>query len=264
MKIYISADIEGITDVTHWDETNLDKSDSRSACEQMTAEVAAACEGAVKAGAKDILVKDAHWVARNIDHHKLPREARLIRGWTLHPLSMLQELDKSFDGVMLVGFHARGGSGGSPLEHTNDPGYVHVRINDLYASEFLVFAYAAAWMGVPVPLVTGDQWLIDQVKSINPNITTVAVKQGIGEATVNVHPDLAVERIRAAAEKALKGDLKKSLVALPEKFHAEIRFKDHTKAKHGGFYPGATQVDPFTVAFESGDYFEVLRFFSFM
>ena len=52
MKIYISADIEGITDVTHWDETNLDKPDSRAACEQMTAEVAAACEGAVKAGAR--------------------------------------------------------------------------------------------------------------------------------------------------------------------------------------------------------------------
>lgn len=264
MKIYVSADIEGITDVTHWDETNLDKPDSRAACEQMTAEVAAACEGAVKAGAKDILVKDAHWLARNIDHHKLPREARLIRGWTQHPLSMLQELDQSFDGVMLVGYHARGGSGGSPLEHTNDPGYVHLRINDLYASEFLVFAYAAAWVGVPVPFVSGDQWLVDQVKSINPNIITVAVKQGIGEATLSIHPDVAVERIREAAEKALKGDVKKCLVALPEKFQVEIRFKDHTKAKKAGFYPGAIQVDPFTVSFETGDYFEVLRFFSFV
>jgi D-amino peptidase len=264
MKIYISADIEGITDVTHWDETNLDKPESRAACEQMTAEVAAACEGAVKAGAGDILVKDAHWLARNIDHHKLPREARLIRGWTLHPLSMVQELDKSFDGVLLVGYHARGGSGGSPLEHTNDPGYVHLRINDLYASEFLVFAYAAAWVGVPVPFVSGDQWLVDQVKSINPNITTVAVKQGIGEATVNIHPDTAVESIRAAAEKALKGDLKKCLVDLPENFRVEVRFKEHTKARKAGFYPGATLADPFTVTFEHKDYFEVLRFFTFI
>ena len=107
----------------------------------MTAEVAAACEGAVKAGASDILVKDAHASVRNIEHSKLPHEARLIRGWGQHPLSMLQGLDKSFDAVMLVGFHARGGSGGSPLMHTNDPGHVHVRINDWFASEFLVFAY---------------------------------------------------------------------------------------------------------------------------
>ncbi|MBN2256993.1 MAG: M55 family metallopeptidase [Anaerolineaceae bacterium] len=264
MKIYISADIEGVTDVTHWDETNLDKPESKAACEQMTAEVAAVCEGALKAGAKDILVKDAHWLARNIDHHKLPREARLIRGWTEHPLSMLQELDKSFDAVMEVGYHARGGSGGSPLEHSNDPGYVHIRINDLYASEFLIFAYAAAWVGVPVPFVSGDQSLVDHVKSINPHITTVAVKQGIGEATLNLHPDVAIEHIRAEAEKSLQGDLKKCLVTLPEQFRVEIRFKNHTKAKHGGFYPGATQVDPFTVAYEAKDYFEVLRFFSFM
>lgn len=178
MKIYISADIEGITDVTHWDETNLEKPDSRAACEQMTAEVAAACEGAVKAGASDILVKDAHWLARNIEHGKLPREARLIRGWGQHPLSMVQGLEKTFDGVAMIGFHSRGGGAGSPISHTMDPAFVHVRINDRFASEFLVFAYATAWLGVPVVFVSGDQALMDEVKSINPDITTVAVKEG--------------------------------------------------------------------------------------
>jgi D-amino peptidase len=261
MKIHISADIEGITDVTHWDETNLEKPDSRAACEQMTAEVAAACEGALKAGATDILVKDAHWLARNIDHAKLPREARLIRGWEQHPLMMVQGLDKSFDGVMLVGYHSRGGGGGSPLEHTNDPSYVHVRINERYASEFLVFAYAAAWVGVPVVFVSGDQALVDEVNTVNPNITTVAVKQGVGDSTVNTHPSVAVERIRMEAEKALKGDLTRCLVALPDAFKVEIRFKDHTKARHASFYPGAVASDAFTVAYEAKDYFEVLRFF---
>lgn len=264
MKIYITADIEGITDVTHWDETNLEKPDSRAACEQMTAEVAAACEGAVKAGAGEILVQDAHWLARNIEHGKLPREARLIRGWDKGPMSMVQGLDKSFDGLAMIGFHSRGGGAGSPIEHTNDPGYVHLRINERFASEFLVFAYAAAWVGVPVPFVSGDQALVDEVKSINPHITTVAVKQGVGDSTVNIHPAQAVEQIRAGAEKAFKADLKKCLVTLPENFRAEIQYKDHTKARRSSFYPGAIPVDPFTVAFESTDYFEVLRFFMFM
>jgi D-amino peptidase len=239
MKIYISADIEGITDVTCWDETNLDKPDSRAACEQMTAEVAAACEGAVKAGASEILVKDAHWLARNIDHHKLPREANLIRGLGQTPLSMVQGLDKDFAALALIGFHSRGGGAGSPIEHTNDPSYVHVRINERFASEFLIFGYAAAWLGVPLAFVSGDQALVDEVKSVNPAITTVAVK-------------------------ALKGDLKHCLVALPDKFKVEIRFKDHPKAKRAGFYPGVITVDPFTVGFESDDYFDVLRFFMFM
>ena len=47
MKIYISADIEGVTGVTHWDETDLAKSESSLFREQMTEEVVAACQGAL-------------------------------------------------------------------------------------------------------------------------------------------------------------------------------------------------------------------------
>jgi D-amino peptidase len=177
---------------------------------------------------------------------------------------MVQGLDKDFTALALIGFHSRGGGAGSPIEHTNDPSYVHVRINERFASEFLIFAYAAAWLGVPLAFVSGDQALVDEVKSVNPVITTVAVKQGVGESTVNLHPDLAVERIRDGMAQALKGDLKHCLVALPEKFRVEIRFKDHPKAKRAGFYPGVITVDPFTVGFETDDYFDVLRFFMFM
>ncbi len=86
----------------------------------------------------------------------------------------------------------------------------------------------------------------------------------MGDSTVNMHPALAVERIRESVEHALKGDLKQCLVTLPTYFRVEIRFKDHTKAKHAGFYPGASTIDPFTIGFETDDYFEVLRFFHFM
>jgi D-amino peptidase len=264
MKVYISTDIEGITDVTTWNETDLEKPESRAACEQMTAEVAAACEGALKAGAGEILVKDAHWHARNILHERLPREVRLIRGWGKEPLSMLQGMDGSYAGLMMIGFHSRGGGAGSPIEHTLDPDFVHVRINERFASEFLVFAYAAAWLKVPVVFVSGDQALVDEVKSINPHISTVAVKQAVGDSTVNIHPADAVDRIREGAASALQGDLKKCLVDLPEKFRVEIRFKEHKHAKRSGFYPGARLEDPFTVVFETEDYFEVLRFFFFM
>lgn len=53
MKVYISADIEGVTGVTHWDETDLGKEGWNTAREQMTAEVVAACEGALQAGATE-------------------------------------------------------------------------------------------------------------------------------------------------------------------------------------------------------------------
>ena len=60
MKVFISADIEGITGVTHWNETELGHAEYQAAREQMTAEVVAACEGALEAGAQEIWIKDSH------------------------------------------------------------------------------------------------------------------------------------------------------------------------------------------------------------
>lgn len=66
MKVYISADIEGVTNVTNWDETELYHDAHAAAKKQMTREVLAACRGALAAGAEEIVVKDAHDSARNI------------------------------------------------------------------------------------------------------------------------------------------------------------------------------------------------------
>ena len=95
MKIFISADIEGVTGVTHREETDLSKPEYALPREQMTAEVVAACEGAFEAGATEIWVKDAHDSGRNIIASKLPQEVRLIRGWAPDPLMMMQELNEA-------------------------------------------------------------------------------------------------------------------------------------------------------------------------
>jgi len=51
MKVYISADMEGITGVTTWDEVEKNHQSYEKFALQMTKEVAAACNGALKAGA---------------------------------------------------------------------------------------------------------------------------------------------------------------------------------------------------------------------
>ena len=77
MQIYISADIEGTCGIADWSETERKTMDDyRPFQQQMTREVAAACAGAVAAGAEDILLKDAHDTARNIDPTALPRGAK--------------------------------------------------------------------------------------------------------------------------------------------------------------------------------------------
>ena len=51
MRVFISADIEGNAFTTVWDETRKGQADYLPAVRQMTAEVKAACEGAIAAGA---------------------------------------------------------------------------------------------------------------------------------------------------------------------------------------------------------------------
>lgn len=263
MKVFISADIEGVTGVTHWDETDLGKADSAASCEQMTAEVVAACEGALEAGATEIWVKDAHDSARNIKPSKLPREARLIRGWAPHPLMMMQELDESFQAAVLIGYHSRAGANTSPLAHTLTGAIVRLTLNGRDASEFLLSTYTSVMLKVPVVFVSGDKGLCEEVVGLNPAIATVAVKEGIGNSTVSIHPELAIARIREGTAQALKSDLSKCLVTLPGHFSIDIQFKDHTKAHLYSFFPGAILKDPVTVHFEHQEYYEVLRFLLF-
>ena len=263
MKIYISGDIEGVTGVTNWDETDLHKEDSKIPREQMTAEVVAACEGALQAGATEIWVKDAHDSARNIIASRLPQAVRLIRGWSGHPFMMLQELDDTFQAVLLIGYHSRAGAATNPLAHTMSGRVAQILLNDRYASEFLIHAYAAASLHIPVVLVSGDKGLCDEVAQLNPHIGAVAVKEGIGASTVSIHPELATARIREAAAQALRGDIAVCQIPLPGHFSVQLRYREHFEAYTRGFFPGARQTDPFTIQFDTSSYFEVLRFLLF-
>ncbi|HEX2925019.1 MAG TPA: M55 family metallopeptidase [Ruminiclostridium sp.] len=264
MKIFISADIEGTTGIAHWDETCPGNGLYQHFADQMTREVNAACEAAIAAGAEDILVKDAHDSARNIDPSKLPQMVRIMRGWTRNPFIMMAGLDSSFDGVAFTGYHSASGSNGNPMAHTMSAAYEYISINGEYVSEFVMNAYTASYFGVPVYFLSGDKNLCEEALKLNPNIKTVAVSEGLGNSSTSIHPDLAVARIKSTFTEALKDDRSKYIIKLPGSFKAEIRFREHFYAYRGGFYPGAVQTGPKSVSFESSDYLDVLKFFMFV
>src|SRR5579864_5507053 len=108
MRIYISADMEGVAGITAEEQTNpVGQPEYAYSCMLMTGEVRAACEGAADAGATSILVNDSHWNMRNIIHEELPPDVRLIRG-NVKPLSMNQGLEGGVDYAAFVGYHASG------------------------------------------------------------------------------------------------------------------------------------------------------------
>ncbi|RKD29528.1 M55 family metallopeptidase [Thermohalobacter berrensis] len=265
MKVYISADIEGVTGVTSWSEASKSKADYGEFAEQMTKEVKAACEGAIEAGAKEIWIKDAHESGRNISHSQLPENTKLIRGWSEHPFLMVQELDNSFDAAIFIGYHTYSGSAGNPLSHTmNASNLNYIKINDRYASEFLLHAYAASMVGVPVVFISGDKAICKEAKEINSNIKTVAVKEGKGNSTINISPNLSIKLIKEEVKKALEDKSQFSKIKLPKDFKVEISYKNHTKAFKASYYPGMKQISDTNIVYNSDSFDDVLRMLLFV
>lgn len=264
MKAYLSVDIEGVAGIAHWDEAFKREPDYAEFQDRMTQEAVAACEGALAAGATEIWVKDAHGSGRNIAQEALPVEATLIRGWSNHPLGMVQELDDTFDVVGMIGYHSPAGSAQNPLAHTLTGDFALMTINDVVVSEYLLHTYAANMLGVPVGFLSGDHRICELGTELNPALGTVATNRGVGESVIALHPALAREQIRAGVEAAFSGDIARHRVELPEHFDFRLRFHQPKLAYQRSFYPGAWLEGEDTVAFATDDYFEVLRLIRFM
>ncbi len=264
MRVFISADIEGIATTTIWPQANQGEYGYAEACQQMTREVRAACDGAIAAGADYILVKDAHATATNIDPAQLPECCEIIRGWSGHPYSMVTGVDKSFDAAMFIGYHSAAGRDGNPLSHTMSGDPLWIRINGRKVSEFLLYSWACALEGVPTLFLAGDRMLCDDYADLHPKLVTVPVKDGYGGMTRSLQPERACKLIRERSEQALLSDLSGALCRLPDDFLLEICYKDQKVATRRSFYPGCAKADDNTIRMHAGDYFEVLRAIGFL
>lgn len=265
-RIYISADIEGTCGIAHWDETILGKPDYEQFRRQMTAEVAAACEGAFAGGSDGVFVKDAHDSARNLIPESLPEGIQIFRGWGSDIHSMMSGLDASFSGVLFTGYHSSSNTDANPLSHTMNLDNSSIRINGIQTSEMVINAFAAALYDVPVLMISGDTGVCEAAKRLNPNIFIVPVSSGCGNGSVSIHPREAVRRIRETAEKAVRAGIEnpeRFKIDLPNKFDVEVEFVKHSRARRASFYPGVRQTGPRTVLFSSDAYYDVLRFFMF-
>lgn len=264
MKIFISADIEGVNNILTWGETTLNDPEYNYFRKQMTDEVKHACLGAKKAGASEIFIKDAHDDAKNLILKDLPEDVILHRGWQGCPCSMMAGLDSSFDAVLFIGYHSPSRSNGNPLSHTMNTRLHHIKINGVIASEFYINALYASYLGVPIAFLSGDDNLTKLVKEENENIVTVSTKSGAYGAVISRHPNITNKLIEEQVQIALKNVNKNNIINLPKHFDIEIQYKDHKDAYSCSFYPGCKLLGSDRVIFSSDDYYEVLRMFKFI
>lgn len=258
MKVFISADIEGTAFTANWDETVRGKIGYEAAAREMTLEVKSAVEGAIAAGATEIVINDAHDSALNIDPFEMPECVELLRGWSGSPMSMVDGIDESFDAAMFVGWHAAAGRYGNPLSHTMSTKTTEVTMNGMPCSEFLVYSWACAMKGVPTVFLAGDRTLVEDSRALHPLLHCVAVKDGRGGNARCMAPAKAHRLIREESEAALREDLSKARITLPEHFHLEVSYREHKAAVKNSYFPGCRLEEHNRVIYDTDDYWSML------
>ncbi|PTX61781.1 D-amino peptidase [Melghirimyces profundicolus] len=254
MKIYISADMEGISGVA----TNMQlKKDSeyQRFRRLMTADVNAAVEGAFAGGATEVVVCDGHGNMSNILIEELDSRAELISG-NNRIMCQMEGIDGSFDGVFLVGYHGReGGNERAVINHTLAGGCVaEIRVNGRAVGEAELNAGVVGFYNVPVLLVTGDEALVEEVREWSPDIHTVQVKRGVDRLAARLLPPVkAREQIRRKAEEAVRGRGRIRPHILEGAVTYEIDFHGTNQALMTTTIPGVERVGPKTVRFTAED-----------
>ncbi len=204
MKIFISSDMEGTAGVVDWDQCMSTGLQYPYYTDLLTAEINAAIEGAMQAGATEFLVNDAHSKMANLKPDALAGRASYLSG-RYKPMYMMQGLDRSFDAIFLVSYHGSMGSEGSTLSHTYFPlAFAEVTINGIVAGEAGINALVASAYGVPIVLVTGDETTAEETRRFCPAIKAAVVKKSITRfAAESLHPSVAQDLIREQAGLAL-------------------------------------------------------------
>lgn len=262
MKLYISADMEGTSGIVHSDQTDPTHAEYQHFRKTMLGEVNAAIEGALKGGAKEILVNDSHWNMRNLIIEDLNPAATLLSG-AQKPYSMMAGIDKTFDAVFFTGYHARAGSSFANLDHTYvGPQTVQcVWLNGVEMGEYGLNAALAGYFGVPVALLTGDQTACAQAKELlGSDLETVVVKEATGRVSAkNIHPTRVHTMIREAAERALKK--KRAPFVIKPPITLRLGLARSTQAERCLLMPNVKLVSPRVVEFTHDDYSVVFNAF---
>jgi D-amino peptidase len=259
VKVYVSVDLEGVAGIVDWDQCVAGGDDYPLGRELALGEVNAAIEGALAAGATEIVVNDAHSVMRNLPPDRLAGRASYLSG-RHKPLYMMQGLDASFGAVLFVGYHAAMPTPGV-LSHTYNPrALTDVRLNGTMAGESGLNALVAQHHGVPVAVVTGDQYVGPEAEPFCPGIAAVVVKESLGRfAAESLHPETARERIRDGVAAALGALPAPPAVPLPAT--VEVDFTSPDMAEQATWIRGVRRAARRTVEFTDDEPLRLFRTF---
>lgn len=262
MRVFISADMDGVTGLVAASELLPDGPDYSRFRALMTADVNAAIDGLTDGGATEILVCDAHYNSRNLLIEELHGPARLVRGGT-KPLGMMEGIDESFAAACFVGYHAMFGMHRAIADHTWDPYSVQaVTINGRVVGEIGLNAAIAGWHGVPVALVTGDDATAREAADLLPWAERVIVKEAKGRFAADcLLPAESQARIRNGAQAALANLARMEPWRVTGSTEIAITFFTAGQAERAAWIPGTELTGPRVVVCRGADFWQAYRLY---
>lgn len=260
-KIYISVDMEGIGAIVSSDQLGPGKFEYEKGRKLMTAEVNAAIEGCIEAGAGEIVVSDSHGNAQNIIPDELHQAALLIRSFP-RALLQMEGIDERFDGVIFIGYHPMEGTPGANLSHTIWGSKIfEIRINGKPVSEAIFNAAVAGHFHVPVIMVAGDQNVVQEAQKTFGPVETVITKKSLGWLSASSrHPKLICQEIKEKSKKAVARIKELKPYTIDPPVRMELTFKNTYDAEAFSYLPWVKRLSGKTILVETDNILETNRF----
>ncbi len=261
MRIFISADMEGISGVVNLAQVEPGTKDYERFRKMMTKEVNTFVEAAFEFGATEVVVNDSHNNMDNILFEELHPKATLISG-NPKPFSMMEGINESFDAVFFVGYHARAGTADAIMDHTFTGRVFCVKVNNRPLSEAGLNARIAGSFNVPVVLISGDDKTIACAKEEISEFVPVVVKEAVGRYAAKVYPfEFVKEKIKEGVKQALASLKTFKPTVEREPVSVEITFTSSSFAELPCLIPGVERKDAKTVTYTAKNYLEAYKVF---
>ncbi len=247
-KVYISADMEGISGIVGDDQVSAGGAEYARSRKLMAEDVNAAVRGAIAGGATEVVVNDSHGGQRNILPEDLDPSARLITH-SFKRYGMMEGLDETFDAVLFIGYHAKADTPGGLFAHTGSGVVRDVQIDGRSVGEGGMNTLLAGWYGVPVVLVTGDDVAVAQVREVATAARGVVVKRAINVRAAELMPLREARREIEASARMAVAEAKKSAPTRPSSVRVRLRYRNFTYPEIAEAFPAIKRVEPDTIEF---------------
>ncbi|UCC28594.1 MAG: M55 family metallopeptidase [Candidatus Bathyarchaeota archaeon] len=267
MKAFLSVDLEGMPYVVipgHLSLKGTLYDEARKIATKVTLIVA---EELNRNGFDEIVIADSHGPMVNLLVDDLPEYVEIIRGYP-RPISMVSGVE-GCNVALFLGYHAKFGTAKSSFDHTYSSGTINkIEVNGIPASEFLLNAYTAGDLNVPVILVAGEASLLqDDVERYAPWAETVTLKRSLSRTSARSPSMPRIEKeLRKATRRAvanLRPD-KAKLLRTTNPVNIGVTFLASHFADVAELLPTVHRIDGLKVEYAASNMVEAYKIFELL